>query len=88
MRAGTPYRLDDLDLASRLSFFLWSSIPDDELLGAAERGSLRDPAVLRAQVQRMLADSRSEAMVATFAAQGRCLREGAVQHPATFLFPR
>ena len=56
---GEPYRLSDLELASRLSFFLWSSVPDDELLDAAA-GRLRDPATLERQVRRMLADRRSE----------------------------
>ena len=55
----TAYRISDLELASRLSFFLWSSIPDDHLLELAEHGKLRDPAVLEEQVRRMLADSRS-----------------------------
>jgi uncharacterized protein DUF1592/uncharacterized protein DUF1588/uncharacterized protein DUF1585/uncharacterized protein DUF1587/uncharacterized protein DUF1595/cytochrome c len=66
---GTPYRVSDLDLASRLSFFLWSSIPDDELLDAATRGKLSDPAVLEQQVRRMLADRRSQALVDNFASQ-------------------
>jgi hypothetical protein len=79
--------VSDIELASRLSFFLWSSIPDDELLAAAEDGSLRKPDVLRAQVQRMLADSRSEAMVTNFAAQWLFLRDVAVKDPDIFLFP-
>jgi cytochrome c5 len=58
---GTAYRLSDVELASRLSFFLWSSIPDDELLELAERGRLRDPAVLEQQVRRMLSDPRARA---------------------------
>ncbi len=81
------FPVSDIELASRLSFFLWSSIPDDELLDAAERGSLRDPAVLRAQVQRMLADARSESMVTNFAAQWLFLRDVAVKDPDIFLFP-
>jgi mono/diheme cytochrome c family protein len=64
---GTAYRLSDLDLASRLSFFLWSSIPDDELLSLAIRGRLKDPKVLEQQVQRMLRDPRSQALVDGFA---------------------
>jgi hypothetical protein len=68
------YRISDLDLASRLSFFLWSSIPDDELLIAAERGRLSQPAVLRAQVRRMLADPRAEALTRNFAGQWLQLR--------------
>jgi hypothetical protein len=79
--------VSDIELASRLSFFLWSSIPDDELLSAAENGSLREPAVLNAQVQRMLADARSEAMVTNFAAQWLFLRDVAVKDPDIFLFP-
>src|SRR5262249_20767809 len=60
---GSPYRVDPIDLASRLSFFLWSSIPDDELLDAAVRGTLADPPVLERQVRRMLADPRAQALV-------------------------
>jgi mono/diheme cytochrome c family protein len=68
------YALPDLELASRLSFFLWSSIPDEELLDAAERGELADPVIRRRQVRRMLADPRSEALVTNFAAQWLHLR--------------
>lgn len=64
--AGSAYRLSDLDLASRLSFFLWSSIPDDELREAAVRGSLSDRLVLERQVQRMLRDPRSKALTDSF----------------------
>ena len=71
---GTAYRLGDVDLASRLSFFLWSSIPDDELLNLAERGRLKDAAVLARQVRRMLADPRASALVTSFAAQWLHLR--------------
>ena len=67
--AGSVYRLSDIDLASRLSFFLWSSIPDDELLNAAIAGKLKQPAVLEQQVRRMLADSRSRALVDNFVNQ-------------------
>jgi hypothetical protein len=66
---GTPYKLDPIDLASRLSFFLWSSIPDDELLDLAVRGTLTDPVVLERQVRRMLRDPRSQALVDSFANQ-------------------
>jgi len=66
---GSPYRISDLELASRLSFFLWSSIPDDELLEVAARGQLRNEAVLDAQVRRMLADKRTQALVDNFAGQ-------------------
>ena len=73
--AGSAYRFSDLELASRLSFFLWSSIPDDELLDLASRGKLRDPAVLEQQVRRMLADSRARrALVDNFAGQWLELR--------------
>ncbi len=68
------YRLGDLELASRLSFLLWSSIPDDELLTAAEQGKLKDPALLEKQVRRMLNDPRSEALTANFAGQWLQLR--------------
>jgi hypothetical protein len=66
---GTPYQIDPLDLASRLSFFLWSSIPDDELLDLAVGGTLRKPMVLERQVLRMLRDPRSQALVDNFANQ-------------------
>ena len=79
-RAGTAYPLGDLELASRLSFFLWSSIPDDELLAVAEEGRLHEPAVLERQVRRMLADPRSTALVDNFASQWLQLdRLGGVQ---------
>ncbi|HYL39187.1 MAG TPA: DUF1592 domain-containing protein [Bryobacteraceae bacterium] len=67
--AGTVYRLSDLELASRLSFFLWSSIPDEELLRLAAAGRLKDPAILEQQVQRMLADPRSNGLVENFATE-------------------
>ncbi len=84
---GTAYALSDLELASRLSFFLWSSIPDDELLDAAVRGELGDPAVLRAQTRRMLADPRAEALVTNFAGQWLSLRNAAAVRPDEDLFP-
>ena len=71
---GTPYQVDDLDLASRLSFFLWSSIPDDELLSLAERGELSDPEILKQQTRRLLADPRSRALVDNFVSQWLRLR--------------
>jgi mono/diheme cytochrome c family protein len=83
---GTVYRVSDLELASRLSFFLWSSIPDEELLAVAERGQLREPAVLQAQVKRMLADSRSSALVKNFASQWLFLRNIARIAPDTTSF--
>ena len=66
---GTVYRLSDLELASRLSFFLWSSIPDDQLINLAVAGKLKDPAILEQQVGRMLADGRADALVSNFANQ-------------------
>ena len=84
---GTAYALGDLELASRLSFFLWSSIPDDELLDAAVRGELRDPAVLEAQTRRMLDDPRAEALVTNFAGQWLSLRNAAAVQPDEDLFP-
>ena len=71
---GAAYHLSDLELASRLSFFLWSSIPDDDLLEDAAAGRLRDPATLERHVRRMLADRRSEALVGNFVAQWLHLR--------------
>jgi hypothetical protein len=72
--AQTAYRIPDLQLATRLSFFLWSSIPDDELLSAAANNTLHTPAVLNTQVKRMLADPRSRALIDNFAAQWLHLR--------------
>jgi hypothetical protein len=73
--AGAAYRISDLELASRLSFFLWSSIPDDELIAVAAKGALKDPATLDRQVRRMLSDPRADALVANFAGQWLFLRE-------------
>jgi len=73
--AGAPFRISDLELASRLSFFLWSSIPDEELRDAAVRGQLKNPAVLERQVRRLLADPRADALVSNFAGQWLFLRE-------------
>ena len=72
---STIYRLSDLELASRLSFFLWSSIPDDELLDLAIQNKLKDPSVLEKQVRRMLADARSTALVENFATAWLGLRK-------------
>jgi hypothetical protein len=74
MAPGTLHPVSDIELASRLSFFLWSSMPDEELLRAAERGTLSRPAVLEQQVRRMLADQRSAALVSNFAGQWLHLR--------------
>jgi len=71
---GSMHPVSDLELASRLSFFLWSSIPDDQLITIASQGKLKDPAVLEQQVKRMLADDRSEALVKNFAGQWLLLR--------------
>jgi hypothetical protein len=72
---GTAYRVSDLELASRLSFFLWSSVPDDELIARAARGGLRDPKALEQEVRRMLADPRADALAANFAGQWLFLRD-------------
>jgi mono/diheme cytochrome c family protein len=72
--AGAVYPVSDLELASRLSFFLWSTIPDDELLNVATQGGLKDPPTLEREVRRMLADPRSKALVDNFAAQWLFLR--------------
>lgn len=71
---GSVYRVSDAELASRLSFFLWSSVPDDELLNLAAQGKLKDRAVLEQQVKRMLADPKSQALVSNFAGQWLYLR--------------
>ena len=86
-RPGTVHPVSDLELASRLAFFLWSSLPDDELLDVAARGELRDPDVLRRQVRRMLADSRAEALVDGFALQWLALRTLSSVVPTPELFP-
>lgn len=83
----TAYRISDLELASRLSFFLWSSIPDDELLDVAVRGDLSKPDVLERQVRRMLADSRSRSLVSNFAGQWLHLRNLESLTPDLRLFP-
>ena len=83
----SAYRISSLELASRLSFFLWSSIPDDALLEVAIRGELEEPAVLEQQVRRMLADSRSRALVDNFASQWLHLRNLPSITPDMRLFP-
>ncbi len=87
VEAGEVYQVTDLELASRLSFFLWSSIPDDDLLDTAIRGELQDPAVLDRQVRRMLADPRSTALVTNFAEQWLFLRDVDAKEPDTGFFP-
>ncbi len=84
---GTPYRVSDVALASRLSFFLWSSAPDDELLALAERGELSRPATLEQQVRRMLADARAETLSTNFASQWLHLRNLAAHRPDSRQFP-
>ena len=82
-----PYRLDDLALASRISFFLWSSLPDDELLEAAAQGGLGDPGAIERQVRRMLADPRAEALARNFAGQWLRLRNISGTLPSDVIFP-
>ena len=84
---GTVYKISDVELASRLSFFLWSSIPDDELLAVAESGRLPEPSVLQGQVKRMLADPRSQALVKNFSGQWLFLRNIARISPDTTAYP-
>jgi hypothetical protein len=84
---GEAYRIDDLELASRLSFFLWSSIPDDELLDLAQQNRLHEPAVLRRQVRRMIADPRSQELIENFAGQWLYLRNLDVKGGAVEEFP-
>jgi hypothetical protein len=87
-RPGANFRLDDLDLASRLSYFLWSSSPDDQLLSTASQGKLKDPAVLEREVRRMLADRRSQALVDNFAYQWLRLQSVKEADPDGGLFPQ
>ena len=86
-KTSQPYRISDLDLASRLSFFLWSSVPDEELIATASQGKLKDPVVLERQVRRMLKDSRAEALTANFAGQWLNLRGLQSAGPLPLLFP-
>jgi hypothetical protein len=83
----TAHRISDVDLASRLSFFLWSSVPDEKLLGLAARGRLSEPAVLQGQVRRMLADGRSKALVENFASEWLTVRNLRSATPDPDLFP-
>jgi len=85
--AGAAYRIGDLALASRLSFFLWSSVPDDELLQLAEKGKLKDTAIFEQQVRRMIADERSKTLVTNFAAQWLFMRNVKLARPDSFTFP-
>jgi hypothetical protein len=86
-RPGVPHRISDTELASRLSFFLWSSIPDDELLKLAIEGRLHEPSVLEKQTRRMLADPRSRALVTNFANQWLYLRDLKNANPDVTVFP-
>jgi mono/diheme cytochrome c family protein len=85
--SSAAYNVSDIDLASRVSFFLWSSIPDDELLLAASKGKLKDPAELERQVRRMLADGKSQALVDNFAGQWLQLRNLRSSIPDSREFP-
>ena len=87
LEPGGVYRISDLELASRLSFFLWSSIPDDELLDVAARGKLKDPNILEEQVRRMLADARATALVKNFGGQWLFLRNMKAVDPDPNKFP-
>ena len=87
LMAGAAYPVSDIDLASRLSFFLWSSIPDDELLKVAEQGKLKQPKVLEAEVRRMLADPRSETLVTNFGFQWLHLQAMDTIDPDPNIFP-
>jgi len=85
---GSVNRVTDLELASRLSFFLWSSIPDEQLLDVAEKGQLKNPEVLKREVERMLRDRKAEALTQNFAAQWLYLRSLDVQKPDVVAFPQ
>ena len=87
LTVGQTYRISDLELASRLSFFLWSSIPDDELIDLAAKGKLHIPAVLAQQVHRMLVDPRSEALVSNFGDQLLYLRNLPATSPDGVFYP-
>jgi hypothetical protein len=84
---GGIYRISDFELASRLSFFLWSSAPDEELLALAERSQLQNPAVLAQQVQRLLRDPRSKALVTNFFGQWLTVRNVPSSRPDQYIFP-
>ena len=86
-KPGTVYRLNATELASRLSFFLWSSIPDDELLAAADQGKLADPKVLEHQVHRMLADPRAKTLTTNFAFEWLKIRDMDALEPDPFVYP-
>jgi hypothetical protein len=85
--SGATFRISDIELASRLSFFLWSSIPDDELLNVAAQGQLHTPAVLEREVRRMLRDTRSASLVTNFAEQWLFVRDIEAKQPDGLVFP-
>ena len=87
VKPGEAYRLGDLELASRLSFFLWSSIPDDQLLDTAIQGKLHEPAVLDRETRRMLKDPKANALVHNFAGQWLFLRDLKSTNPDSREFP-
>jgi hypothetical protein len=87
LRSGQQYRISDIDLASRLSFFLWSTMPDEELLKVATAGRLKDPAVLEQQVRRMLRHPKAEALAANFAGQWLNLRGLDATTPLPMVYP-
>jgi mono/diheme cytochrome c family protein len=85
--SGATFRVSDIELASRLSFFLWSSIPDDQLLSVAAQGQFHTPAVLEREVQRMLRDTRSASLVTNFAEQWLFVRDIEAKQPDGLVFP-
>jgi hypothetical protein len=87
VKAETVYRVNDFTLASRLAFFLWSSIPDEQLLNLASQGKLKDPVIFEQQVRRMMTDPRSEALITNFAGQWLYLRNLKDTHPDQNQFP-
>ena len=87
VKAGQLYRVSDLDLASRLSFFIWSTTPDDQLLAVARQGKLKDPAVLEREARRMLNDPRAEALSVNFAGQWLNLRGLQSAGPLPLVYP-
>ena len=87
MRPGENYQVGETELASRLAFFLWSSLPDEELVSLASDGRLNDPGMLEQQVRRMLADSRSVALTDNFAFQWLRLQTVKEAHPESLVFP-
>jgi hypothetical protein len=87
VKPGQAYRISDLELASRLSFFLWSTVPDEELIRLASQGKLKEPAVLEQQVRRMIADPRSRELIANFAGQWLELRTLKSSTPEGIIYP-